>query len=157
MELKGLRIGKHKIKGNRKRKASDIAPQFRANTGRYSKYKNKKVLVDGRWFDSKKEADVYVQLKMLEEAGAISNLEVQPCYEFTMAGGRPVQYPPVSVVRNGKSYQRNGKRLRYYADFRYREPDGTQVVVDVKGYDTDVSRLKRALVWSQFGVEVQIV
>lgn len=42
-----------------------------------SKYKAKKTKVDGITFDSKKEAERYRQLKMLENAGHISDLELQ--------------------------------------------------------------------------------
>lgn len=43
-----------------------------------NKYRNKKVIVDRKEFDSKKEAIRYKELKLLERAGEISNLELQP-------------------------------------------------------------------------------
>ena len=42
-----------------------------------NKYKNKKVVIDNILFDSKKEANYYTYLKLLEKAGKIKNLELQ--------------------------------------------------------------------------------
>ena len=42
-----------------------------------AKYGNKKVQVDGITFDSRKEANRYAELKMLEKCGAIKQLELQ--------------------------------------------------------------------------------
>lgn len=39
-----------------------------------NKYRNKKVIVDGEEFDSKKEGNRYKELRLLERAGEISNL-----------------------------------------------------------------------------------
>ena len=42
------------------------------------KYRNIKTEIDGIKFDSKKEAKRYSELKMLESASAINQLELQP-------------------------------------------------------------------------------
>lgn len=98
-----------------------------------TKYKNKKVEVDGILFDSKKEAARYVELKLLEQQGKITNLQIQKTYELI-----PAQYE--IFERYGKRGQRlkDGKRLlerplSYIADFVY-EQDGKMIVEDVKGY-----------------------
>jgi len=162
MRTKGLRrLGSIKIYGNRKPRIQDESrpksAEFRAGTGRLSKYKNKKVLVDGIRFDSKREADVYRQLKVLEEAGAIKDLEVQPKYTFPCRfGDRVVRYQPVSDMRS-KTGERKGRPITYYADFKYTESDGTERVIDVKGYDTPVSRIKRGLMLSILGINVEVV
>ena len=44
----------------------------------YSKYRNKKTELDGIAFDSKREAERYAELKLLERAGEISYLQLQP-------------------------------------------------------------------------------
>lgn len=41
------------------------------------KYHNKKTVVDGRTFDSKKEAERYDELLLLQRAGAITDLSRQ--------------------------------------------------------------------------------
>lgn len=94
------------------------------------KYHNVKTVVDGIQFDSKKEASRYLELKMLEKAGCIKNLELQKRFEICP-----------------KLYE--NKRARYYvADFVYEEK-GKNVIEDVKSPITrtnPVYSLKKALV-----------
>lgn len=96
------------------------------------KYGNKKVIVDGIEFDSAKEARRYSELKLLQRAGQIEQLELQKEFELI-----PAQYE--AVERYGKKGQRlkDGKRCiekscTYTADFAYIK-DGQQVVEDTKG------------------------
>ena len=49
------------------------------------KYRNKKVEHDGYVFDSLAECERYKQLKLMENAGAISALRLQPRYEIQKA------------------------------------------------------------------------
>ena len=44
------------------------------------KYRSKRTVVDGITFDSKKEANRYCELKLLEKSGEIKNLELQKKY-----------------------------------------------------------------------------
>ncbi len=76
-----------------------------------SKYGNKKTVVDGITFDSKKEANRYCQLKMLERAREISQLELQ--HEFELI---PAQ------MKNGGI--RSERACKYRADFSYVTKDG---------------------------------
>ena len=46
-----------------------------------NKFKNKKIIIDGIKFDSKKEGYYYVYLKELEKTNKISNLQLQVKYE----------------------------------------------------------------------------
>lgn len=101
--------------------------------GAAMKYGNKKVVVDGIQFDSKKEAQRYCELKLMQRAGVISELQLQKDFELI-----PAQYE--SFERYGKKGQRlrDGRRLVekscvYKADFVYMK-DGQMVVEDVKGY-----------------------
>ena len=98
---------------------------------RYSKFKNKKVVVDGIEFDSKKEANRYRELKTLENTGVIENLELQKVYEL-----QP------SFKKNSKTY----RKITYKADFSYFDKEkGKYIVEDVKGFKTDVYKLKKKL------------
>ena len=94
------------------------------------KYHNVKTAVDNITFDSKKEARRYVELKLLQKARKISNLELQKRFEIC-----PKKYA--------------NKRARYYvADFVYVE-NGQKVIEDVKSPITrknPVYSLKKALV-----------
>lgn len=109
------------------------------------KYGNKTVrLANGITFDSQAEHRRWIELKLLVEAGVIKELERQPRYKLT-CGGRPVRYP-------------SGRQATYTADFRYLDIElGEQVVEDVKGMDTKDSKLRRAVLAAETGVEVRIV
>lgn len=69
-----------------------------------NKYRNKKVQVDMYVFDSIRESQRYKELKLLERAGEISNLELQP--KFLLQD---------SFKKNGKTY----RKIEYIADFSY--------------------------------------
>lgn len=94
-----------------------------------NKYYNKKVVIDGIRFDSQKESVRYKELKLLERAGEISNLELQP--KFLLQKG---------FKKNGKTY----KAIYYIADFTY-FLNGKIVVEDVKGVETNEFKLKHKL------------
>lgn len=94
-----------------------------------NKYRNKKVIVDGKEFDSKKEGDRYKKLRLLERAGEISDLELQP--RFLLQD---------KFKKNGKTY----RKIEYVADFKYIE-NGKTIVEDVKGMQTDVFKLKHKI------------
>lgn len=100
----------------------------------YRKYHNKKTVADGINFDSKLEAERYAQLKILERAGVIRDLELQPEYELIP-----------SFKKCGKTW----RRTVYKADFRYILCEDDRIIIeDVKGSTaviTDVFRLKQKL------------
>ena len=97
----------------------------------YSKYRAKKTVVDGIKFDSKREAERYCELKLLEKAKKIRNLELQPRF----------------LLRDKfKDKQGNTHRkIEYVADFMYVDKSGKTVVEDVKGVLTDVYKLKKKM------------
>ncbi|ALN73551.1 DUF1064 domain-containing protein [Aureimonas sp. AU20] len=104
-----------------------------------NKYRAQKTEVDGITFDSKAEARRFMELRLLERAGEISDLKLQEPFACTV-GDKAV------VV------------CTYRADFSYWDNrQKRQRVEDVKGMDTPVSALKRRLVRALFGVEVEIV
>lgn len=107
-----------------------------------SKYHNKKTVVDGIVFDSKKEANRYRELKLLEKAGEISDLRLQVKFELVPA-----------IYEYGVCVQR---AVTYIADFVYRE-NGETIVEDVKGMKTEVYKLKKKLMRWRYGIEVKEV
>lgn len=124
-----------------------------------SKYGNKKVVVDGITFDSKKEAQRYVELKLLEKSGQISHLELQKEFELI-----PAQYEMVYHEIKGKTkteygYKR-GKCLeracKYKADFYYHE-NGQWIAEDVKGFKTKDYIIKRKLLLWKYGIKIREV
>lgn len=112
----------------------------------YRKYNNKKVMVDGIKFDSKKEALRFKELKMLERAGIIQDLQRQVKYVLI-----PAQYEPSGEIYTKgkeKGKPKKGKLIErecaYYADFVYTENSKT-VVEDTKGVKTPEYIIKRKL------------
>lgn len=99
-----------------------------------SKYHAKKTEVDGITFASRKEAARYQELRLLERGGVITDLRLQ-----------------VPFVLVEKSCY--GRAIKYVADFVYIE-DGQMVVEDVKGYRTDVYKLKKRLL-AERGIEIR--
>ncbi len=94
-----------------------------------SKYNNKKVIVEDYVFDSIQESRRYKELKLLERAGKIQNLELQPHFLLQ------------------DSFRKNGKTIRkieYIADFKYIE-NGKTIVEDVKGIQTEVFKIKHKI------------
>lgn len=101
---------------------------------RRAKYGNRKVVVDNITFDSVKESRRYGELKMLERAGEIFALTLQP--EFPL------------VV--------NGVRVCLYrADFSFYHKGSQRLTVeDVKGVVTREFSIKRKLMRACLGIEV---
>ena len=106
-----------------------------------SKFGNRKTVLDGITFDSAKEANRWAELKLLERAGKITELQRQP--GFTLI---PKQ------VRDGKLVER---AVVYKADFAYHdEESGQDVVEDVKGLRTKEYIIKRKLMLWEYGIRV---
>ena len=108
-----------------------------------SKYKNKKVVVDGYNFDSKAEARYYQKLRDSGE----SFLPLSAEY-WEMQKMIPIQ--PACELKTGEKIQ----AVRYKADFvKYK--DGQIVkVVDVKGYQDAISVLKMKMFAKTYGYPV---
>ncbi len=105
------------------------------------KYGAKKTMVDNIMFDSKAEARRYGQLKMQQMAGIIQNLERQPKYEL------------LCPTKTGTA-----KVATYSADFKYTlTQTGEQIVEDVKGKDTPMSKRSRKHLLLQTGINVKII
>lgn len=98
-----------------------------------SKYGAKKTIVNGIKFDSKKEANRYLELKLLEKQGLIKHIDRQTRFELQ------------------PSYKKNGKTIRaiyYVADFAYIDvKTGKTIIEDVKSEatKTQVYRIKKKI------------
>lgn len=83
-----------------------------------NKYHNKKVIYNGITFDSIKEKNRYIELKLLERAGVIKDLKLQ--YEFELQS---------AFILNKKKI----RKISYIADFYYFDNKlNDYVVEDVK-------------------------
>lgn len=99
------------------------------------KYRRKKTTVDGIEFDSKKEADRYVQLLLMERGGDISGLVVHPPFELAI---------------------NHVKICDYVADFKYFDKSSCkEIVEDTKGYRTRAYRIKKKLMLALRGIDVR--
>ena len=121
------------------------------------KYNNTKIQSDGHTFDSKHEYQRYCELKLLERAGAITDLQMQ--VKFVLI---PSQYEPdtVKVLKSGKEKVVKGKLIErecsYIADFVY-QYNGKTVVEDAKGMRTKDYVIKRKLMLDRYGIRISEV
>ena len=95
-----------------------------------SKYKNKKIEIDGLVFDSQAEARYYTYLSDLMQKGVVTEIIPQPRYLLQ------------------ESFRKNGilfRKIEYVADFAVQYEDGRSEVVDVKGMETTDFKIKRKL------------
>lgn len=123
-----------------------------------SKYGSRKQTVSGTTFDSRKEARRFQELRLLEQAGKISDLRLQVKFQLIP----PQREPSFEVYKNGpnKGRRKPGKLVEkecsYIADFVYVQ-DGETVVEDAKGYRTDVYIIKRKLMLERYGIQIKEV
>lgn len=107
---------------------------------RVHKYGAKPTTVDGIRFASLAESRRYSELKLLEKAGEIQDLQIQP------------RYPLYALNRVTRAEVKIGE---YRADFQYAHKGGaTGVVEDVKGVYTAVYLWKKRHFEAQYGVTI---
>lgn len=104
---------------------------------RKSKFGNTRVMVDGIWFDSQKEANRYSELRLMQRAGIVKEIELQP--RFLLQDG----------YHCGQT-NRWIRKMEYVADFRITYADGRVVVEDVKGFKTAIYRMKAKMFRAKF-------
>jgi hypothetical protein len=101
-----------------------------------SKYHNRKTTYQNIQFDSSKEANRYHDLLLMERAGLIRDIELQPRYDLVV----------------------NGCKLGFYrGDFRYVDTStGKSVLEDVKSpaTRTTVYILKRKLIKAIYDIDI---
>ena len=132
-----------------------------------NKLGNRRVTIDGIKFQSIREGNRYCELKLLQRAGKIKNLELQKRYKLI-----PAYY---DVVETGELYKVGSKKgqpktkkvcieqeVDYIADFVYEE-NGKTVVEDSKGFRDPSSAtyakfvLKRKLMLWVHGIRIKEV
>jgi hypothetical protein len=101
---------------------------------RKSKFGNVKTEIDGHVFASKREANRYSELKLLQMAGKINKLQLQVPFDCCVGGK---------------------KICKYIADFVYCDLEtGSIVIEDAKGFKTSVYKLKKKMVEAIFNVRI---
>lgn len=126
-----------------------------------SKYKSVKTECDGIMFASKKEANRYRELKLLEKAGDIEKLKMQVAFELVPAlyensTERYMKGAKKGELKKGKCIER---AVTYYADFVYFDMNkAIWVAEDVKGMRTKEYIIKRKLFrWRYYTYEFREV
>lgn len=89
-----------------------------------------KKTVDDITFDSTMEANYYIYLKEEKAKGNIIDFQLQPEYQ---------------LLDSYKKYGRTIRGIKYISDFLVTYADGSQIVIDVKGKETDDFKLKRKM------------
>jgi hypothetical protein len=105
-----------------------------------TKYGATKVTIDGIVFDSKAEAKRFEELRLMQLAGAIRNLQVHMRYPIDVLDVR------ICVYVDDFSYDRVVENVIV-----------EHVVEDVKGVRTPVYVIKRRLMQAVYGIHVQEV
>ena len=105
------------------------------------KYRNRKVVTEDGTFDSVKELRRWQELKLLQKAGEIYELQ------------RQVPFVVVPQQKDGKKVIE--REVKYIADFTYRNrSDNRLVVEDTKGMKTREYIIKRKLLLYRFGIRI---
>lgn len=91
-------------------------------------------VVDGHTFPSKAEARRYQELRLLEKAGQITKLRLQPRYDLHV----------------------NGQKIgEYRGDFEYTSlPTCARITEDVKGVKTPMYRWKKKHLKAEHGIDI---
>ena len=109
-----------------------------------NKYGNRKATLNGKTFDSLHEARRYQELRMLQRAGKITDLETQVPFELI----------PAQRIGNRVAE----RQVRYVADFVYTDAEtGEKVVEDAKGMRTRDYIIKRKLMLWRYRIRVREV
>ena len=96
-----------------------------------NKYNARKTVMFGHEFDSKREAEVYLELLAQKQAGEIVRIGFQPSY---------------TLLAGFKDNQGNKQRaITYTADFFVTYADGRSEVIEVKGVKTRDYLLRKKL------------
>ena len=106
-----------------------------------NKYGAKRTTIDGKTFDSTKEANRYTSLLLLQRAGVISDLKTQ------------VKYVLIPTQRDAEGNLLE-KECSYKADFVYKR-DGQTIVEDTKGFKTPEYIIKRKLMLHIHNIRIQ--
>lgn len=115
------------------------AAEYRAQTKpKRNKYRARKTEVDGIVFDSALEAKYYANLKRLESVGVVYGVELQKRYALVGPDGSLI----ATYVADFVFWDQREKRLR---------------IVDVKGVKTREFVIKKKLMKSLLGLDVEVV
>lgn len=114
-------------------KTIDSFEILKYNASSNRKYNAKKTKVNGFKFDSRQEVYFYISCLLRQQAGEITNIELQP--HFVILDSFSKKNPFTGEI---KKYH----GVFYDADFRLTYKDNSTEIIDVKGVLTDVFIMK---------------
>ena len=117
-----------------------------------SKYLSKKITVDGETFDSLKEYKRFCELRLLQRAGKITDLQRQVKFVLIPTQREPDKIGVRGGVKKGRVIE---QECAYLADFTYYTDSGDYVVEDTKGVRTTDYIIKRKLMLYVNGIRIQ--
>ena len=100
----------------------------------YSKYRNKKVKINGRRFDSMAEGNYYIELLQLRKLGVVTHF---------------LRQVPIELSEHTSD--------KYRLDFLVFYADGKIDYVDVKGVETKEFKLKKSLIEGLYPFKIKLV
>jgi len=109
-----------------------------------NKYNAKKVEIDGIVFDSRAEGMFYEHLLDLMHDGIVESFEMQKPYTLLDKFPHP---------KTGKTI----RAIKYVPDFEVIYTDGRVEVVDVKGMQTDIFKMKCKLFMFRYQIPLVLV
>jgi len=110
---------------------------------RWTKYGNRRTYVGDQLFDSKREAERWIQLNLMQKAGEIKDLSRQVPFELIP-----------TLINPETGHKERG--IQYIADFTYWQ-DGKLVVEDAKGMRTRDYMIKRKLMLWRYNIVIREV
>lgn len=114
------------------------------------KYGAVRTEMDGITFASKAECARYAELKLLERAGEIWDLELQPRFPLLV----PATTGTLRGALQATAGTWDGRIGEYRGDFAYKDRRG-RIVEDVKGFKTALYKWKKKHVETQYGIQIR--
>jgi len=109
----------------------------------YGSIRHTRVAVDNYKFDSQLEAEYYSMLKERKLEGTIKDLLIHPSYTLQD-----------KFTKNGKNY----RKIYYSADFAFYDVALDKYrVIDVKGFETPVFKLKQKLFEYKYPYDLELM
>jgi hypothetical protein len=123
-----------------------------------SKYGAVATVIDGHRFPSKREAKRYGELKLLERAGEIRDLRLQPRFPLCVPGS---DLTPIEIgvyIADFAYEQRTVRGIKPRFPGRTKSAslsvEWNDVIEDSKGFRTPVYRLKKRMVEAQYDIQI---
>jgi hypothetical protein len=101
-----------------------------------NKYRNIPTIIDGIKFASKKEAQRYKDLILMQKAGIVKSIELQKPYDLN-------DYA-----------ETKREQVKYICDFFVKWKDGRETVEDTKGYRTQTYKLKKKFFETRYRIKI---